>query len=764
MADEGLKIVIGADLGDSVQKIAQLTAGVTTLSGAVGAAGGISTALSKIPAALRPINPAGVVALSNAVKQLKTDVAGIKTLPPIVPTSTAPALAGLKSGSNQATQALTDLGRVAQDVPFGFIGIQNNIQPLFDSFARLKSETGSTGGALRALASSLGGVGGIGLGISLITSAVTFASIGFDRWTGSMKKTGEEAKKTKDEVSAIATAVGTATADAAKVQILASTLANVNNSLGDRKRALEELKNTNEKYFGDLKIEDGLYGKLSTQVANYTNALILSNVQKARGEDLTKATIEEQDVRNQISDLDALISKRTQLARARIADIKARGLSDLSGKQSAIDILRNDQIQADAILKRNELYEKLGETTNKVGKLSLQYESAIQSSLTLPSIANEKKKKEDEDYLKKQIDNLEAYGKAVGFTSEQFAKLTALRVQLVTRDKGKLGLDASQLAAEITNIRASNELLEQRKSKLDSVAKSIGLLQGEKIEALNLDVQIALNDQATGKLDLSQAQRTIDAAAQAANLRVPLTLALEGNVQDRIRATIGALPTPSLDIRANLISTDLPAQVAAINTSLATNTIPLKADIVIDGRKAIANIEGIVSQLNRTIANVQVDAFASIGEAIGAALTGGDMQSIFGGFISILANGLKEIGKAIIAYGIASDALKKAIKNPYVAIAAGIGLVAAGAALQSTLSQRKFAQGGVVTGPTNALIGEAGPEVVFPLNKLNSVIKGMTTGNSTNGGAIEVFGRLSGPDIYLSGQRAAKQQGGTFNL
>jgi hypothetical protein len=79
----------------------------------------------------------------------------------------------LVKGSNSAAFALTNLGRVAQDAPFGFIGIQNNIQPLIESFQRLKQESGSSGGALKALASSLVGGGGLLLAVSLVTSALT---------------------------------------------------------------------------------------------------------------------------------------------------------------------------------------------------------------------------------------------------------------------------------------------------------------------------------------------------------------------------------------------------------------------------------------------------------------------------------------------------------------------------------------------------------------------------------------------------------------
>lgn len=63
-----------------------------------------------------------------------------------------------------------------------------------------------------------------------------------------------------------------------------------------------------------------------------------------------------------------------------------------------------------------------------------------------------------------------------------------------------------------------------------------------------------------------------------------------------------------------------------------------------------------------------------------------------------------------------------------------------------------LANGGLVTGPTMALVGEgagtsaSNPEVVAPLDKL----KGMINGGSQQ---VEVFGRISGNDIFISNQR-----------
>ncbi len=67
------------------------------------------------------------------------------------------AAAKIKTSSNTAGFALQNLGRVAQDLPFGFVGIANNLNPLLESFQRLRKESGSTGGALKLLAGSLGG-------------------------------------------------------------------------------------------------------------------------------------------------------------------------------------------------------------------------------------------------------------------------------------------------------------------------------------------------------------------------------------------------------------------------------------------------------------------------------------------------------------------------------------------------------------------------------------------------------------------------------
>ena len=78
--------------------------------------------------------------------------------------------------------------------------------------------------------------------------------------------------------------------------------------------------------------------------------------------------------------------------------------------------------------------------------------------------------------------------------------------------------------------------------------------------------------------------------------------------------------------------------------------------------------------------------------------------------------------------------------------------------LSSLMGVTAFAEGGLVTGPTTALIGEGvgtnagNPEVVAPLDKLKSMMGGVNNSN------ITVTGKLIGSDIFLSNQNASNNR------
>ena len=137
-------------------------------------------------------------------------------------------------------------------------------------------------------------------------------------------------------------------------------------------------------------------------------------------------------------------------------------------------------------------------------------------------------------------------------------------------------------------------------------------------------------------------------------------------------------------------------------------------------------------------------------------------------FLSVLAGGLIQVGELAIATGIAILGIKKALEtlNPYVAIAAGIALIALGSFVRGSLQKKseglggtkKFANGGIISGPTMGLMGEypgarSNPEVVAPLDKLKGLMGG-------GGGTLEA--RISGNDLLILMNKAQRNNNTTF--
>lgn len=172
-----------------------------------------------------------------------------------------------------------------------------------------------------------------------------------------------------------------------------------------------------------------------------------------------------------------------------------------------------------------------------------------------------------------------------------------------------------------------------------------------------------------------------------------------------------------------------------------------------------------LDRINQQFANIQVGALSSVGEAIGAALSGNDIGNAFKSFGNVLAAGLEAIGKELVAIGglaeLTRDALASIFTKPGLAIAAGIGLIAAAAALRSRLGEglQARALGGPVSGGQPYLVGERGPELfvpqvsggIVPNNSVGSFMGGRQSGGS----GMSV---LRGQDILLAYARTQRSQ------
>ena len=196
----------------------------------------------------------------KAIEDLAKSTAGLKTK-----------FVENKGATDQATQSLVNLSRVAQDAPYGFIGIANNLNPLLESFQRLRASSTSNKEALQSLLGVMTGPAGIGLALGVVSSLF----VAFGDKLFSHKKAVDEAKKAQEEYAkALDKAKVSAVEQGIKLENLIKLSQNANLTDAERVKALNGVKdilNGVSKGYGDQiqNIDDA-----KEAVKQYTAALI----------------------------------------------------------------------------------------------------------------------------------------------------------------------------------------------------------------------------------------------------------------------------------------------------------------------------------------------------------------------------------------------------------------------------------------------------------------------------------------------------------
>lgn len=164
--------------------------------------------------------------------------------------------------------------------------------------------------------------------------------------------------------------------------------------------------------------------------------------------------------------------------------------------------------------------------------------------------------------------------------------------------------------------------------------------------------------------------------------------------------------------------------------------------------------ESLTSTLNQGLADVA----GGFGEVAGAMASGtatmGDMGAMLLGTLGGL---LGQVGKLAISTGIAMLGIKTALQslNPAIAIAGGVALVALSKVVTSKAANMgseigggvpAFANGGLVDKPTFGVFGEAGPEVLIPKKRLDSLLSGFENGG---GGGFVAKTVIRGNDLEV---------------
>jgi len=191
---------------------------------------------------------------------------------------TASGISKLSPAVKTANTSLLGVSRVLQDLPYGFQGIANNITELPNAFKSLSAsakEAGTSVGSV--LLKSLTGAGGIGIALSAITTAVTFASIGFGSWTRILGGAGKAAKEAADEQKkyndSVQSAIKSVADEAAKVAGLVNYIELETTSKKERINAIKELQAISPSYFATLDAEKASIGQVTAAYNIYLLSL-----------------------------------------------------------------------------------------------------------------------------------------------------------------------------------------------------------------------------------------------------------------------------------------------------------------------------------------------------------------------------------------------------------------------------------------------------------------------------------------------------------
>jgi len=345
---------------------------------------GLEAKLKKLRNAVIKIdvdNKGEIAALNNEISQLESEISKAKNLS-IDPNGK------ISQSSNKARQAITSLTLVAQDLPFGFIAIQNNLPAVGETFNRLVSDSGGLKNGLKQLGGALVGPAGLFFAFSAITSAITFAvkeygsiNAAIRALTGNAteldgvimraQKSLEAYNKELSTTSEItAAASGESAGEVERIKSLAAAVRDVTLSETQRANALKELKEIDPKNLENIQNTVQGYKDLDEWVKKYTDSLIANAIAKKYVDKISDTSVElktQEDLLSKLnkrnaSELDTIAKKRQKIKDEGIfdpvtnEDLSVGALRFLEAREKSL----NEELSAQQVIV-NKLKGTLGE-------------------------------------------------------------------------------------------------------------------------------------------------------------------------------------------------------------------------------------------------------------------------------------------------------------------------------------------------------------------------------------------------------------------
>ena len=263
----------------------------------------------------------------------------------------------------------------------------------------------------------------------------------------------------------------------------------------------------------------------------------------------------------------------------------------------------------------------------------------------------------------------------------QFEESQAARQREI--DRLKLEADdkinnSEQKRLEYTK-QAQQLIREQYAEAIARAKEELALLQEE--NSLSESMTKDTNAESSLKAQISRLQGEL-------NRQLKETVTKEAEITGQIKAQIDAKEKQRLADLKERKKKDLTiekvdsAEVRDIlNRPFKVKTPEIKTEKLKELKTFMLDTTDIAREFSNTIS----DAFASMVEGLASGEL--NLNDIFSSVLQFLADNLKAIGKALIAYGMAMEGFKKAFSNPWAAIATGAALVAAGSVLSGLIKR-----------------------------------------------------------------------------
>jgi hypothetical protein len=326
----------------------------------------VTKEIKKLKDTLKTATGAEIPKLNAEISALQTSLGNLKN----VGVPAAAAISKVRDSASDARVALTNVSQVVQDLPFGFIGIQNNIPGVIQAFGNLTS--GSTGlvGGLKAISAQLLGPAGIFLAFSVVTSAVTglitkYGSLG----AGLEAVFGSTVKLTqaqKDYNKALSESVGSSASEVVEINALVKILGDLSKPLQERYSAYVELNKIRPEVVAGISEESLAIGNYTKQLdinATAIRNLIFLEAKRAAltsviNKNVAEQTTLEQDRPRLIADLLKAQKDEIESAKKIEQGLKTQGRFRTQESQN---LLLATKAYTDNIKKQNELIKSYRE-------------------------------------------------------------------------------------------------------------------------------------------------------------------------------------------------------------------------------------------------------------------------------------------------------------------------------------------------------------------------------------------------------------------